>query len=53
LLYGRESVHEPDVVVPHPRLADRRFALEPLVELDPKLELPDGTSLAELLRAVE
>ena len=27
----------PDLVVPHPRLAERRFALEPLVELDPDL----------------
>jgi 2-amino-4-hydroxy-6-hydroxymethyldihydropteridine diphosphokinase len=52
LLYGREGVKEPDLVVPHPRLAERRFALEPLVELDPELELPDGRRLADLLAAL-
>jgi 2-amino-4-hydroxy-6-hydroxymethyldihydropteridine diphosphokinase len=52
LLYGREGVNEPELVVPHPRLAERRFALEPLVELDPELELPDGRRLADLLAAL-
>jgi 2-amino-4-hydroxy-6-hydroxymethyldihydropteridine diphosphokinase len=52
LLYGHEAVNEPDLVVPHPRLAERRFALEPLVELDPELELPDGRRLDDLLAAV-
>jgi 2-amino-4-hydroxy-6-hydroxymethyldihydropteridine diphosphokinase len=52
LLYGREAVNEPDLVVPHPRLAERRFALEPLVELDPELELPNGRRLADLLAAL-
>ncbi len=52
LVYGGETVDEPDLVVPHPRLAERRFALEPLVELDPELELPDGRRVADLLAAV-
>lgn len=52
LLFGREAVDEPDLVVPHPRLAERRFALEPLVELDPDLELPDGRRLADLVAAL-
>jgi 2-amino-4-hydroxy-6-hydroxymethyldihydropteridine diphosphokinase len=52
LVYGGETVDEPDLVVPHPRLAERRFALEPLVELDPDLELPDGRRVADLLCAV-
>lgn len=49
LLYGAEIVAEPDLVVPHPELTSRRFALEPLVELDPGLALPDGRRLADLL----
>jgi 2-amino-4-hydroxy-6-hydroxymethyldihydropteridine diphosphokinase len=49
LLYGDETIDEPGLTVPHPRLAERAFALEPLVELDPALRLPDGRSLGELL----
>lgn len=37
-----------DLQVPHPRLSERRFALVPLLELDPDLALPDGTPLARL-----
>jgi 2-amino-4-hydroxy-6-hydroxymethyldihydropteridine diphosphokinase len=49
LLYGDETVDEPGLTVPHPRLAERAFALEPLVELDPARTLPDGRSLGALL----
>jgi 2-amino-4-hydroxy-6-hydroxymethyldihydropteridine diphosphokinase len=52
LLAGREVVDEPGLAVPHPRLAERRFALEPLVELDPGLALPDGRLLSALLEGV-
>ncbi len=40
LVYGRETIDEPGLTVPHPRLAERRFALEPLAELDPALDVP-------------
>jgi 2-amino-4-hydroxy-6-hydroxymethyldihydropteridine diphosphokinase len=49
LLYGDEVVDEPGLVVPHPRLAERRFVLEPLHELDPELALPDGRRVADLV----
>lgn len=49
LLYGDRTIEEPGLTVPHPRLAERRFALEPLVELDPGLTLPDGRRIVDLL----
>lgn len=49
LLYGERVVEEPGLTVPHPRLAERRFVLEPLHELDPELTLPDGRRVADLL----
>ena len=49
LLYGDEVVDEPGLTVPHPRLAERRFVLEPLHELAPDLVLPDGRRIKDLL----
>jgi 2-amino-4-hydroxy-6-hydroxymethyldihydropteridine diphosphokinase len=37
LLYGDERIEEPGLTVPHPRLHERRFVLEPLAELDAEL----------------
>jgi 2-amino-4-hydroxy-6-hydroxymethyldihydropteridine diphosphokinase len=48
LLYGDETIEEPGLTVPHPRLAERAFVLEPLLELDPGLSLPDGRRLRDL-----
>ncbi|MDQ3382133.1 MAG: 2-amino-4-hydroxy-6-hydroxymethyldihydropteridine diphosphokinase [Actinomycetota bacterium] len=52
LLYGYEIVDEPGLRVPHPRLHERRFALEPLVDLEPELEIPGVGKVAELLKEV-
>ncbi|MDQ3995003.1 MAG: 2-amino-4-hydroxy-6-hydroxymethyldihydropteridine diphosphokinase [Actinomycetota bacterium] len=49
LLYGRETIDEPGLTVPHPRLQERAFVLEPLIELEPSLALPDGQRLRDLL----
>jgi 2-amino-4-hydroxy-6-hydroxymethyldihydropteridine diphosphokinase len=47
-----EPVDTPDVVVPHPRAAGRRFVLEPLVEVWPGAVVGDGLTAAEALQAV-
>ena len=38
--------------LPHPEVTGRRFVLEPLLELDPELRLPDGRELSGFLAAV-
>jgi len=48
-LYYEKTIDEPGLVVPHPRLAERRFVLEPLLDLDPELALPDGRRVRGLL----
>lgn len=53
LLYGSEKVIEPDLEIPHPRLTERRFALVPLLELDPEAEDPWGTRYADALEEAE
>ncbi|MCP9486640.1 MAG: 2-amino-4-hydroxy-6-hydroxymethyldihydropteridine diphosphokinase [Gaiellaceae bacterium MAG52_C11] len=49
LLYGEVTIDELGLTVPHPRLHERRFALEPLHELEPGLVVPGRGSVAALL----
>ncbi len=48
LLYGEEAVETPELVIPHPRLAERGFVLIPLAEIAPDLALPGGERVADL-----
>jgi 2-amino-4-hydroxy-6-hydroxymethyldihydropteridine diphosphokinase len=54
LLYGDAAVKAPELEIPHPRLAERRFVLEPLAELAPEKRHP-GTrrTVREMLAAVK
>jgi len=52
LLYGDEQIDEPGLTVPHPRLHERRFVLEPLAELAPGLVIPGRGTVESLLRGV-
>jgi 2-amino-4-hydroxy-6-hydroxymethyldihydropteridine diphosphokinase len=52
LMLGGLEHRSERLTLPHPEVTSRRFVLEPLLELDPALELPDGTRLAGHLDAV-
>lgn len=50
LLYGEERIDAPGLQVPHPRLAARRFVLEPLCRIAPDALHPGlGATAADLL----
>ena len=49
LLLGECVLETERLSLPHREVTSRRFVLEPLLELDPELSLPDGTPLAERL----
>ena len=53
LLYGDETVDEPGLTLPHPRLHERRFVLEPLAELQPGLVVPGRGPVEALLAALD
>ncbi len=53
LLYGDEVLDEPGLTVPHSRLHERRFVLEPLAELDPGLTVPEKGSVQALLAELQ
>lgn len=42
ILFGDHVIDEPGLTVPHPRLAERRFVLEPMNEIVPELIVPLG-----------
>ena len=53
LLYDQEKVSEPDLEIPHPRLRERKFALIPLLELDPGITDPWGLAYKEFVDEAE
>ena len=52
LLLGDCEYASDRLELPHREVRSRRFVLVPLLELDPRLALPDGTSLARALDAL-
>ena len=52
LLFGDDSIDEPDLIVPHPRLIERAFVLVPLIEIDPALTIPQHGRADTFLAAV-
>jgi 2-amino-4-hydroxy-6-hydroxymethyldihydropteridine diphosphokinase len=53
LVYGDVELDEADLAVPHPRLHERRFALEPLAELAPGLVVPGRGPVERLLAELD
>jgi len=54
LLYGAFRVTAPGLMIPHPRMHERRFVLQPMVELAPNLRHPMlRRSMQELLGALQ
>ncbi len=54
LFYGRAVIASAELEVPHPRLAQRRFVLEPLAEIAPDLRHPlIGKTASEMLAGLE
>jgi 2-amino-4-hydroxy-6-hydroxymethyldihydropteridine diphosphokinase len=53
LLFGQEIIHEEDLIVPHPRMHERRFVLSPMADLEPDLIHPSlGKTMTELLQEI-
>jgi 2-amino-4-hydroxy-6-hydroxymethyldihydropteridine diphosphokinase len=53
LLFDDVLLDTPDLVIPHPRLHERRFTLVPLLEIDPHLTHPrNGKPLASFLENI-
>ncbi len=48
LLYSTQQINSPNLIVPHPRMHERRFVLEPLVEIAPDEIIP-GRGIAKYL----
>ena len=53
LLFGKRAIDEPGLIVPHPRLHERLFVLEPLAELAPDAVVPGLGSVSELLAKLQ
>ena len=53
LLFDELTLDAPGLTLPHPRLHERAFALEPLAELDPALVVPGHGSVTDLLHHLE
>jgi 2-amino-4-hydroxy-6-hydroxymethyldihydropteridine diphosphokinase len=53
LLYGNEVIDDDGLTVPHPRLQERRFVLEPLADLAPRLVVPGLGRVKKLLAELD
>lgn len=50
LLFDNEQIETERLSVPHPRMTERNFVLQPLLDLNADLRMPDGRSIENLLQ---
>ena len=52
ILWNRQRIATSGLTVPHPRMTERRFVLEPLLEVWPDARMPDGSPITAATGAV-
>jgi 2-amino-4-hydroxy-6-hydroxymethyldihydropteridine diphosphokinase len=52
LICGEKTISDPDLVLPHPHIAERAFVLAPLMDIAPEVEI-GGKSVRELYAAID
>lgn len=54
LYFGNQTIAHLSLTLPHPRIGERRFVLQPMAEIRPEMVLPGETrSIAEMLRQLD
>ncbi len=53
LLFGNDSMHTEQLILPHPRMLTRAFILLPLAEIEPDMPLPQGMTVSEALGRID
>lgn len=53
ILYADQTINSERLIIPHYGMQDREFVLYPLFEIAPELQLPNGTSLSEILKGCD
>ncbi len=53
LLYDDQTIDQPGLTLPHPRMAKRAFVLAPLAEIAPDLDIPGHGMVTELLACID
>ena len=49
LLFGDQIIESSNLIVPHPRISERLFVLQPLAELKPELKIPNLGHVGDLI----
>jgi 2-amino-4-hydroxy-6-hydroxymethyldihydropteridine diphosphokinase len=52
IIYGEEVIDSEVLVLPHPRAHERRFVLEPWLEIDPTAEIPGIGQVESILQRI-